>query len=120
MQFCGLGNGQAEETEVKEISVLELKDLLDKKADFQLIDVREPYEYEIANLGGELVPEKQIGDYAGKIARDKKVILHCRTGVRSKRAILELESKLALDNLYNLKGGVLAYADEVDPSLTKY
>ena len=120
VQFCGLSNGEVEETEVKEISVLDLKTMFDKKADFQLIDVREPYEYDIVNLKGELIPEKQIEQYAGKIARDKKVVVHCRTGVRSKRAILQLESQFNFDNLYNLKGGVLAYADEVDPSLTKY
>lgn len=105
---------------VKEITVVELKDLQDKGTDFQLIDVREPYEYDIANLGGELIPLASILEQADKIARDKQVVVHCRSGARSANAIQILQNKLGFDNLYNLKGGILAYADEIDNSLTKY
>ena len=105
---------------MKEIDVHQLKAMMDAKEDFQLIDVREPYEYEIANIGGQLIPLSNILDQADEISEDKKVVLHCRSGKRSASAILELERRFGFDNLYNLKGGILAYADEIDPSLPKY
>ncbi len=105
---------------MKEISVFELKVLIDSKADFQLIDVREPYEYEIANLNGELIPMATVLENYEKISRNKKVVIHCRSGKRSASAIHALEQTHGFDNLYNLIGGILAYADDVDPSLEKY
>lgn len=105
---------------MKEIDAHELKAMMDAKEDFQLIDVREPYEYDIANLGGQLIPLATIIDHADEIATDKKVVIHCRSGKRSASAIMELERRFGFDNLYNLKGGTLAYSDEVDPSIPKY
>ncbi len=117
-QFCGLE--PLEEKQIKEISVQELKQLELEGADFQLIDVREPYEYDIVNLDGELIPLSQISSSANQIDRNKKVVIHCRSGKRSADAIRELERLFGYTNLYNLKGGVLAYAKEVDTSLTVY
>jgi adenylyltransferase/sulfurtransferase len=57
---------------------------------------------------------------ADKFAKDKKVVVHCRSGARSGTAIKQLEQKYGYDNLYNLKGGILAYADQIDPSIPKY
>ncbi len=105
---------------VKEITVAELAKMKEDGEDYQLIDVREPHEYEIANLSGELIPLASIADAKEKIATDKKVVIHCRTGGRSGQAVQFLQSKFGFDNLYNLKGGILAYADEIDSSLTKY
>jgi len=105
---------------MKEITVKELKEMMDNKEDFQLIDVREENEYNFANLNGELMPLGNIMDYEDDIAKDKKVIVHCRSGARSANAILQLEQAFGFDNLYNLKGGILAYADEIDPSIPKY
>ena len=105
---------------MKEITVKELADLQRSKADFQLIDVRETHEYEIANLKGELIPLGTVPDHVDKISKKKQVIVHCRSGKRSGDAIQWLEKNHGFDNLYNLKGGVLAYADEIDHSLTKY
>ena len=105
---------------MKEVTVQELKALLDSNADFQLIDVREPHEYQIANLGGELIPLAQVEGQADKISRDKQVVVHCRSGARSGNAILLLEQKFGLNNLYNLKGGILAWSDQIDPSVPKY
>jgi molybdopterin/thiamine biosynthesis adenylyltransferase/rhodanese-related sulfurtransferase len=121
-QFCGIGgNGNnAEEREVKEVSVTELKDWKDAGKDFQLIDVREPYEYGIANLEGELIPVASVGESIDRIDREKAVVVHCRSGKRSARAIRELEDKYGLENLYNLKGGILAWADQIDSTLAKY
>ena len=117
-QFCGVSD--ITDTNVKEISVRELKHLQENGEDFQLIDVRQPYEYEIANLKGELIPLDDILKFSDKIKRDGKVIIHCRSGKRSADAIKELETHFRFENLYNLKGGILAYAEEVDSSLTKY
>lgn len=124
--FCGIVKPATEakkDNTVKEISVKELKALKDQGADFQLIDVREEYEYEIANLanlGAELIPLATVPANAERIAKDKQVIIHCRSGARSGNAVRLLESQFGYDNLYNLKGGILAYADEVDTSLAKY
>jgi molybdopterin/thiamine biosynthesis adenylyltransferase/rhodanese-related sulfurtransferase len=112
-------NNLSEKT-MKEVTVQELKALFDNNADFQLIDVREPHEYQIANLGGELIPLGQVDAQADKIARDKQVVVHCRSGARSGNAIQFLEQKYGIQNLYNLKGGILAWSDEIDPSVPKY
>lgn len=117
-QFCG--TRAVEEKALKEISVKELYDLQVRGEKFQLIDVREPHEYDIVNINGELIPLATIADNAGKIATDKKVIVHCKVGGRSAKAIRELEEKFGFTNLYNLKGGILAYIEEVQPELTKY
>ena len=105
---------------MKEVTVKELKALKDIKGDFQLIDVREEHEFEISNLGGELIPLGSIIENADKISKDKKVIIYCRSGSRSAAAVLQLEKQFGYTNLYNLKGGILAYADQIDPTLVKY
>lgn len=105
---------------MKEITVQELKDMMESGEDFQLIDVREPHEYEIANIDGELIPRDEQPDAGDKIARDKKVVVHCRSGARSAQAIRYWGNKYGIDNLYNLKGGILAWSDEIDSSIAKY
>ncbi|WP_339877766.1 molybdopterin-synthase adenylyltransferase MoeB [uncultured Algoriphagus sp.] len=104
-EFCGLKT----EKEVKEISVEDLHLWMSEGRDFQLIDVREPYEYDIVNIGADLLPLSSILDQSDKIASDKKVVVHCKMGGRSKKAIMELEEKYGFNNLYNLKGGVIEY-----------
>lgn len=116
-QFCGM---KAVEKKVKEITVTELEALITANESFQLIDVREPQEYDIVNIGAELIPLSTVTANAGKISRDKKVVVHCKMGGRSAKAIRELEEKFGFDNLYNLKGGILAYIDQVKPELTRY
>ncbi|MBS1542503.1 MAG: rhodanese-like domain-containing protein [Bacteroidetes bacterium] len=105
---------------MKEITVQELKELRDKQADFQLIDVREPHEYHFCNLGGELIPQGQIPFNLDKISKDKMVILQCRSGARSGTMVKWLEKNHGFTNLYNLKGGILAWSDQIDPSVPKY
>lgn len=122
-QFCGLNleeDGQKTEDEVPEITVQELKTLQNKGEPIQIIDVREPHEYEIANIGGKLIPLTEVTQNADQIAKDRKVIVHCRSGKRSEQAIRQLQEEFGFDNLYNLKGGILAYAEEVDQSLATY
>lgn len=116
-QFCGV---KAVEKSIKEITSKELYDLQVHGEDIQIIDVREPHEYQIANIGGELIPLATISANADKIDRNKKVIVHCKMGGRSAKAIHELEDKFGFTNLYNLKGGILGWIDEVQPELKKY
>jgi len=116
--FCNSGGSSTSGT-VKEITVQELKGLKDSHSDFQLIDVREAYELEIAHIHGEHIPLGEIENNLERISKDKKVILHCRSGKRSSDAIQILE-KHGFNNLYNLKGGILKYADEIDKSLSSY
>lgn len=104
---------------MKEITPIELKKMMDAHEDFQLIDVREDHEAEVANIGGKLIPMGTVMDHVDEIAKDKKVVVHCRSGKRSATVIQALEQKYGFTNLYNLKGGILAYADDVDPTLTK-
>ena len=105
---------------MKEISVRELKEKMDKKEPFQLIDVREQYEYDMANISGELIPMKDMIEQYDRIESDKPVIIHCRSGSRSAAVIHELEARFGFTNLYNLKGGILAWANEIDPNVPKY
>ena len=119
-QFCGLMSVESNTDKVKEITAQELHELIEKDSDFQLIDVREQFEYEVVNLNGELIPLKSLIENVEKISHNKKVVLHCRSGQRSAEAIVLLEEKYGFQNLYNLKGGILAYANEVDTSLARY
>ena len=104
---------------MKEVTPVELKKMLDSKEDFKLIDVREEHESEIASIGGTLIPMGTVIDRMNEIPKDKKVVVYCRSGKRAGVVISTLEQQ-GYTNLYNLKGGILAYADEVDPSLMKY
>ena len=104
---------------MKEVTVQELKQMIENKEDFQLIDVREDFEYETSNLDGLHIPLGGILLETEKIAKDKPVIVHCRSGKRSAQAIKQLEEK-GFDNLSNLKGGILAWQSEIDPSIDVY
>jgi len=121
-EFCGLNifSQKTEKNMVKEITVQELAALKENGSDYQLIDVREPHERNIASIEGELVPLAQIMSFAENIDRDKKVIIYCRSGIRSAQAVIQLESQNGFNNLYNLKGGILAWADEIDSTVAKY
>ncbi|MBS1636949.1 MAG: rhodanese-like domain-containing protein [Bacteroidetes bacterium] len=98
---------------MKEVTPKELKQLIDSKADFQLIDVREEYEFDEVNMNGQLIPMGEVMDNIDKIDRNKQVVVHCRSGRRSATVIQALESQHGFTNLYNLKGGILAYIEEV-------
>jgi len=104
---------------MKEVSVQELKEKIDKGEDFQLIDVREDFEYQVSNLGGELIPLGGILIETDKIDKDKEVIIMCRSGKRSAAAVMQLEAQ-GFTNLYNLYGGILAWQEDIDPSLDVY
>lgn len=105
---------------MKEISVTELKSKIDNNEDFQLIDVREQYEIDIVTINGEHIPMGEIMSNLDKVAKDKMVIVHCRSGARSAAIVNALEQQTGAENLYNLTGGILAWIDEIDPSMSKY
>ncbi len=125
-EFCGINGGKNKslnlnhENTMKEVTVQELKALIDSKADFQLIDVREPHEFDICNLGGELIPQAEVPHSIDRIEKDKQVVVHCRSGARSGNMVQWLEKNHGFTNLYNLKGGILAWAKEIDPDMPTY
>jgi rhodanese-related sulfurtransferase len=105
---------------MKEVTVQELKQKIDNNEDFQLIDVRETFEYETSNLNGLNIPLAGLLIEADKISRDKPVIMQCRSGKRSAAAVMQIEQALGLDNLYNLKGGIVAWQEAYDPNMPVY
>lgn len=104
---------------MQEITVAELKALKDSNADFQLIDVRETHEIEIATIGGEHIPMGEIMDNLDKISEDKHVIVMCRSGARSASVCNALTAN-GFENVSNLTGGILAWANAIDSSMEKY
>jgi rhodanese-related sulfurtransferase len=105
---------------IKEITVEELKEKIDNNEDFQLIDVRETFEYETSNINGENIPLGGILIEADKISKDKPVIMQCRSGKRSAAAVMQLEQQFGFTNLYNLQGGILAWQEAYDPDMQVY
>ncbi|MCW3124696.1 MAG: UBA/THIF-type binding protein [Bacteroidetes bacterium] len=114
-QFCGV---KAVEKKIKEISVGEFLEWQESGEDIQVIDVREPGEYEQVNIGALLIPLGTVSERSNEVSRDKKVVVHCKLGGRSAKAIRELEEKFGFENLYNLKGGITAYLQYQDEKTT--
>ncbi len=113
-QFCGV---KVVERPVREIAPQELLHWQATGRAFQLVDVREPHEYEQVNIGAELIPLATVLENAHRLSRESPVVVHCRSGARSAKAIRELEDRLGFHNLYNLKGGILAYLEAVKPEV---
>ncbi len=120
--FCGLSpNQQAEPPQLEEITATELKRRLDRGDDIQIIDVREPHEYEIARIPGTtLIPLGQVVVRMDEIDHSRETVCHCKAGVRSAKAIDALKRAGFPGRLTNLKGGITAWSDEVDASVPKY
>jgi molybdopterin/thiamine biosynthesis adenylyltransferase/rhodanese-related sulfurtransferase len=113
-QFCGMT------AEVPAISVQELKGKLDAREPVQLLDVREPFEAEIAHIDrGKLIPLRDLPDRINELNRVAYTVVHCHTGMRSARAV-QLLRDAGFTNVFNLKGGIDAWADEIDPAVQKY
>jgi adenylyltransferase/sulfurtransferase len=115
-EFCGLRGGP---NPVPGISARELKARLDRREDILVLDVREPHEYQICNIGGRLVPLAELPKRLGELERDREIVVHCKSGARSEKAI-EMMRNAGFQNVKNLTGGILAWAEQVDPSMTKY
>ncbi|MCS6928825.1 MAG: molybdopterin-synthase adenylyltransferase MoeB [Saprospiraceae bacterium] len=106
--FCGV---KVVEKPIREITPQELLQWRAEGRAFQLIDVREPDEYAAVNINAELIPLGTVVENAHRLSRQVPVVVHCRSGARSAKAIRELEERFGFDNLYNLKGGILAYLE---------
>ena len=122
-QFCGIVAQTPEEKKMQngipQMTVKELKARLDAGENVQLIDVREPYEYQIAQIGGKLIPQNDVPNRLAEIDRDREVVVHCRSGARSQR-IAEFLKQAGYPNVSNLAGGILAWSEEIDPKVAKY
>ena len=126
-QFCGLvpdsNLAHGQETTLKngipQITVEELKQRLDRGEDLFILDVREPYEYQIANIGGTLIPQNEVPQRLAEIDRSREIVVQCRSGGRSQR-IAEFLAQQGYPNVKNLAGGILAWADRIDPKVQKY
>jgi sulfur-carrier protein adenylyltransferase/sulfurtransferase len=124
-EFCGLKPPPAEakpSAALAEMTAVELKGRLDQGEDIQIIDVREPNEYEIARLqNSKLIPLGQVVARMNEIdASRETTVVHCKGGVRSAKAIEALKQAGFSGQLINLKGGILAWSNDVDPSVPKY
>ncbi|MFN2509507.1 MAG: molybdopterin-synthase adenylyltransferase MoeB [Chthoniobacterales bacterium] len=121
--FCGNTPSVATDKNnngVPEISVGELKRKVDAREHFQLIDVREPHEYEIASIAGaRLIPLGELPDRVQEIEADGEIVVHCHSGVRSAKAVQLLE-KAGFGNVFNLAGGIDAWSEEIDPAVPRY
>jgi adenylyltransferase/sulfurtransferase len=104
---------------VPEISVEELKKKLDAKEDIFVLDVREPHEYKICNINGHLIPLNDLPRRVQELDPSKEMVVHCRSGVRSAKAVGFLR-QAGFAKVTNLAGGILAWADRIDPKMPKY
>jgi sulfur-carrier protein adenylyltransferase/sulfurtransferase len=119
-EFCGIrGEEKPVENGVPAISVEEFKQRLDRGDDLFILDVREPHEYQICNLNGHLIPLGDLPKRVHELDSSKEIIAYCRSGARSAKAVQFLRQAGFL-KVKNLTGGVLAWADKVDPSMPKY
>jgi len=113
-QFCGIA------ADVPAISVHDLKRKRDVREAIQLIDVREPFEFEIARIdGAKLIPLGQLANRLHELKRNGQTVVHCHTGMRSAQAVQMLR-QTGFTNVYNLEGGIDAWANEIDPAMQKY
>jgi sulfur-carrier protein adenylyltransferase/sulfurtransferase len=120
-QFCGIRGeeGQPVETGIPEIEVEELKRRLDGGEDLFILDVREPHEYQIANLGGHLIPLNELPKRIHELDSSREIVAHCKMGGRSAKAVQFLR-QAGFEKVHNLKGGITAWADRIDPKIPKY
>jgi len=119
-EFCGIRGQEAAPTvSVPEITPKELKARLDRGDDLFILDVREPHEYQICNLQGYLIPLGDLPRRASELDSSREIVAHCRSGKRSADAV-DFLRKAGFRKIWNLKGGILAWSDEVDPKVPKY
>ncbi len=120
-EFCGIRGEEAPSTvtNIPEITPKDLKARLDRGDDLYILDVREPHEYQICNLHGHLIPLGELPRRVHELDSSKEIVAHCRSGKRSADAVQFLQ-KAGFRKIWNLKGGILAWSDEVDPTIPKY
>ena len=120
-EFCGIpqANAAEEKNGVPEITVQALKQKMDDGEDINVLDVREPHEYEVANIGVKLVPLGELPRRLAEFDQNENFAIHCKTGGRSAKAVKLLQDA-GFGNVYNVKGGITAWSEEIDPSVPKY
>ncbi|HWF92556.1 MAG TPA: molybdopterin-synthase adenylyltransferase MoeB [Terriglobales bacterium] len=119
-EFCGIrGEEMPVETTNADITVEELKRRLDAGDDLFVLDVREPHEYQICNINGHLIPLGDLPKRVNELDPNKEIVAHCRSGARSAKAA-DFLRKAGFHNVHNLAGGILAWADKIDPKMAKY
>src|SRR6201987_1355928 len=119
-EFCGIrGEEKAVESGVPEIQVEELKRRLDAKEDLFVLDVREPHEYQICNIGGYLMPLNDLPKRVNELDSSREIVVHCKMGGRSAKAVAFLQ-QAGFNKVHNLAGGITAWSDRVDPKVPKY
>jgi sulfur-carrier protein adenylyltransferase/sulfurtransferase len=122
-QFCGIAPAAKEENAVKngipQITVTDLKRRIDAGEDLFILDVREPFEYQIANIGGKLIPQGEVPQRLAEIDREREIIVQCKSGGRSQR-IAEFLKQAGYPKVVNLAGGIQAWSNEIDPTVPKY
>lgn len=104
---------------VPQISVQELKQRLDAGEDLFILDVREPFEYRIANIGGKLIPLNEVPHRLDEIDRNREIVVHCKMGGRSQK-VAEFLTQAGYPKVKNLAGGILAWTEQIDPTVPKY
>ena len=121
-QFCGIRGEEHTpvQTGIPEITPLELKKKIDAHEPFVLIDVREPHEYQICRIpGSKLIPLGEVAKRMNELDSAQEIVVHCKSGMRSAKAV-DLLMKSGFGKIHNLKGGILAWSDQVDSSVAKY
>ncbi len=119
-EFCGIrGEEVTVEPTSGDIQVEELKKRLDRGDDLFVLDVREPHEYQICNINGHLIPLGDLPKRVNELDSSKEIVAHCRSGVRSAKAV-DFLKQAGFKKVHNLAGGILAWADRVDPKMPKY
>jgi len=119
-EFCGIRGEEAPvSTTAPEIQPEELKRRLDAGDDIYILDVREPHEYQICNLNGHLIPLGDLPKRMNELDSSREIVAHCRSGVRSGKAV-DFLRQAGFRKVKNLAGGILAWADKVDPRMPKY
>ncbi len=126
-QFCGITpapkaeqvNGTSVQNGILQISPVELKRKLDAGEDIFVLDVREPHEYQIANLGAKLIPLGDLPARLGELDRNREIVVHCKSGGRSQKAS-ELLAQNGFTKVQNLAGGITGWSNDVDPTIAKY
>ena len=119
-EFCGVRGEEAPvATDLPTVTVEELKQQLDSKKDLFILDVREPHEYQICNLNGYLIPLGDLPKRVHELDSSRDIVAHCRSGVRSGKAVAFLR-QAGFKKVRNLTGGILEWADKIDPKMPKY
>jgi adenylyltransferase/sulfurtransferase len=119
-QFCGIGDDASPPArQVPEITPRELKEKIDSANPPYIVDVREPHEHQICNLGGTLIPFADVPTRIHELDSARDIVVYCRSGVRSASTVKFLLDE-GFDRVWNLRGGILAWSDEVDPTVPKY